>query len=379
MKGSDGTMIIGIPKEKKKAEYRVACTPSLVEELVEHRHQVLVEKNAGQGSGFSNEQYQQAGAKIVDTTKDLYEKSQMIYKVKEILPAEFSFLRPDLIVFTYLHSNAYPEETAALLQSQTTAIAYEDIKDEAGRFPLLKPMSEIAGKGGFLAALHFSQKINGGQGLLLNRVTGVRTPDITIIGAGNVGMGAAEMATQFGNKVTILNRGTKRLEAARQKLAANVELLHSTPANIEMCLKRTDVLMNCVLWPKTRTDHLVTKNMLKSMKKGAMIIDIACDEAGAIESCHATTHDDPIYYVNGVLHYCVDNIPSAFSKTATGMLCNATFPYALEIADKGAKKALIDNKALRSGLTTWQGKLTLEETALKQKREYTTAEKALKS
>src|SRR5699024_512138 len=203
MKGSDGTMIIGIPKEKKKAEYRVACTPSLVEELVEHRHQVLVEKNAGQGSGFSNEQYQQAGAKIVDATKDLYEKSQMIYKVKEILPAEFSFLRPDLIVFTYLHSNAYPEETAALLQSQTTAIAYEDIKDEAGRFPLLKPMSEIAGKGGFLAALHFSQKINGRQGLLLSPVTGARTPDITIIGAGNVGMGAAEMATQSGNKVTI--------------------------------------------------------------------------------------------------------------------------------------------------------------------------------
>lgn len=370
-------MIIGIPKEIKKNEYRVACTPSGVKEIVANGHQVLVEKGAGLGSGFSDREYEEEGATIVDTAEELYEKSHLIYKVKEILPEEFKYLRENLIIFTYIHSNAYREQTDALLENKVIAIAYEDVTDENGEFPLLKPQSIIAGKGGFIAALNFMQRIHGGKGILLSRVDGVRTPEITIIGAGNSGTAAAELAAAFGNKVTILDISSEQLGKARKVLPANVELLYSNKANIEMCLKRTDVLINCILWPKWRKDHLITREMLKLMKEGALIVDVACDEAGAIETTKATSHDDPVYIVDGITHYCVDNIPSAFSQTATTTLCNATLPYLLEIANKGVKRALIENKYLRRGLTTYEGKLTLEETGLKQNRPFISPEEAL--
>lgn len=370
-------MIIGVPKEIKKNEYRVACTPSGVKEIVAHGHKVLVEKGAGIGSGFSDKEYEEQGAVIVDTPEKLYGKSDLIYKVKEIFPEEFKYLRENLIVFTYIHSNAHREQTDALLESKAIGIAYEDVIDENGEFPLLKPMSVIAGKGGFIAALNFTQKIHGGKGILLSRIDGVRTPEITIIGAGNSGLGAAELAAAFGNKVTILDISSEQLEKARKSLPPNVELLYSSRANLEMCLKRTDVLINCILWPKWRKDHLVTREMLKLMKEGALIVDVACDDKGAIETTKSTSHDNPVYIVDGVTHYCVDNIPSAFSQTATTTLCNATLPYLLEIANKGVKQALIDNKYLRRGLTTYEGKLTLEETGRKQNRPYITPEEAL--
>lgn len=370
-------MLIGVAKEIKNNEYRVACTPEGVNEFVKKGHKVLVEKDAGIGSGFSNVAYKEAGAEIVESAEELYKRSELIYKVKEILPEEYKYLRKDLIVFTYIHSNAHREQTDVFLDSKAIGIAYEDVTDPEGGFPLLKPMSEIAGKGGFIAAVNFSQKIHNGEGLLLSKIAGIETPDITIIGAGNAGFSAAELASQCGNKVTILDTNIKTLEETKKILPPNVELLYSNEANLVKCMKRTDVLINCILWPKWRKDHLVTRDMLKFMKKGAMIVDVACDEGGAIETCRSTTHDDPVYYEEGVLHYCVDNIPAAFPKTATYALCNATLPYAMQIANKGVKKALIENSYLRRGLTSWNGELTLEETGLKQNRPYTTPEKAL--
>lgn len=370
-------MIIGIPKEIKPYEYRVACDPNGVRELVDNGHTVLIEKNAGRGSGFFDEDYEKQGGKIVDSPAELYKKAELIYKVKEIFPEEFEFLREEQIIFTYIHSNAFVEQTDAMIEKKIIGIAYEDVDDKDGEFPLLKPMSKIAGKGGFIAALNFSQTIHGGKGILLSRIEGVRTPEITIIGAGNSGIGAAELAAAFGNKVTILDIDINRLEEAKKTLPENVEFLYSDRNNLEMCLKRTDVLMNCILWPKWRKDHLVYRDMLKLMKEGALIVDVSCDEEGAIETCRATSHDDPIYEIDGIRHYCVDNIPSAFAQTSTKTLCNATLPYLLEIANKGIEKALIDNKYLRRGLSFYKGKLTLEETGRKQNRPYITPEEAL--
>ena len=370
-------MIVGIAKEIKNNEYRVACTPNGVKEFVKRGHTVLVEKGAGIGSGFSDEDYKNQGAEIVETAEELYKRSELIYKVKEILPEEYKYLRKDLIVFTYIHSNAHRDQTDEFLNSKAIGIAYEDVNDKDGEFPLLRPMSEIAGKGGFIAALNFCQSIHGGNGVLLARVHGVRTPEVTIIGAGNAGLGAAELASAFGNKVTILDIDTNKLEYAKNILPPNVELLYSDEQNLINCLKRTDVLMNCILWPKWRTDHLVSREMLKLMKPGALIVDVSCDDNGAIETSRSTSHDDPVYVEEGITHYVVDNIPAAFPQTSTYSLCNATLPYALEIADKGVKKALIDNKYLRRGLTSWNGELTLEETGKKQNRPYTTPEKVL--
>lgn len=370
-------MIIGIPKEIKENEYRVACDPNGVKEIVNRGHKVLVEKDAGLGSVFTDDDYKEQGAIIVDSSKEIYDKADLIYKVKEIFPEEFEYMREGQIIFTYIHSNADRKQTDAMIEKKIIGIAYEDVNDKNGEFPLLKPMSIIAGKGGFIAALNFMQKIHGGNGILLSRISGIKTPEITIIGAGNSGVAAAELASAFGNKVTILDIDLNKLEVARKVLPSNVELLYSNRNNLEMCLKRTDVLMNCILWPKWRKDHLVYRDMLSMMKPSSLIVDVSCDEGGAIETCRSTSHDDPIYKVDGITHYCVDNIPSAFSQTATISLCNATLPYVLQIADKGAEQALKDNKYLRRGLSFYYGKLTLEETGIKQDRPYITPEEAL--
>ena len=371
-------MIIGLPKEIKKNEYRVAATPSAVADLVRRGNTVLFETDCGVGSGFANADYIAAGGKEC-SHEEVYRGCDMLYKVKEIESAEYDLLHEGQIVFTYLHSNAHPDMAKELMARGVTGIAYEDITDAAGGFPALAPMSVLAGKGGFLAALYFAQSVHGGNGLLLNRIPGVPTPEVTIIGCGNSGMGAAELAAAFGNKVTILDVNWKAMEAAKDKLPANVEFLYSNRENLVTCLKRTDVLINCILWPKTRKDHLVNREDLKMMKSGALIIDVACDDAGAIETCVSTTHDDPVYYEEGILHYCVDNIPSAFARTASIMLSNATLPYLLEMANKGAEKALKENPHLRKGLTAYDGKLTLQETALKQNRPLTDVEELVKS
>ena len=370
-------MIIGTPKEIRDNEYRVAITPAGVEAFVKNGHIVLIENDAGLGSGFSDTEYKKAGAEIV-TQDELYKKSEMIYKVKEFLPEEYKYLREGLIVFTYIHSNAFRDQTDEMIKKKIIGVAYEDITDDYGNFPLLRPMSEIAGKGGMIMALQYMQKINGGNGLMMARVHGVRNPHVTIIGAGISGIGAAEIATGLGNQVTILDIDINKLENAKKILPLNTELLYSDEYNLVESLKKTDVLLNCILWPKWRKDNLVTKEMLNLMKEGSLIVDIACDEGGAIETCKTTSHSEPVYKVDGIIHYCVDNVPAAFPKTSTTILSNTTLPYALELANKGLEKALRDNKHLRKGLSFYLGVLTLEETGRKQNRAFKTPEEVLK-
>lgn len=370
-------MKIGVLKEIKPNEYRVAAIPATVMEMVRHGHTVYVETGAGMGSGFSDESYAEAGAIIADA-ETIWKEADLYYKVKELFPQEFKWMDKDKILFTYIHSNAHPEETDVLLESGVSAVAYEDVEDANGRFPLLRPMSELAGKGGFLAALHYSQSVHGGSGLMLANVAGVDAPVISIIGGGNTGLGAAEMAAAFGNTVRILDVNMDAMLESKKYLPGNVSFLISNRANLEKCLKESDVLINCILWPKHRKDHLVNREDLKLMKEGAIIIDVACDDEGAIETCRSTTHDDPVYYEEGILHYCVDNIPSAFSRTASVTLANATLPYVLQVADKGFKKAMEDNRLLRKGMTCCEGKLTLKETALKQNRVWTDADELVK-
>lgn len=369
-------MIIGIPKEIKSNEYRVASTPEGVKKLVQAGHTVFVESLAGVGSGYDDDAYKVVGASVMDA-KVLYESSEMIYKVKEILPAEYKYMRENLIIFTYLHSNANKEMTDVFLDKKVVAISYEDIEDANGGFPLLKPMSELAGKGGFIAALTYAQSINGGTGLLLARVHGISTPHVTIIGAGAAGLGAAELAVSFGNQVSILDIDMDRLEEVKYKLQPNIELLYSDRGNLENCLKKTDAVVNCLLWPKTRKDHLINREDLKLMKQGAIISDVSCDEGGAIETCRSTSHDKPIYEVDGIIHYAVDNIPSAFSKTATASLSALTLPYALKLASNGVEETLKNNSGFRKGLCFYKGQLTLKETAVKFGLEYKKSEDVL--
>ena len=365
-------MIIGVPKEIKKNEYRVALTPSDASMLIGAGHRVLIEYNAGKGSGFSDEMYKDAGCEIM-AHQELYKTCDMLYKIKEIEESEYDLLREGQIVFTYIHSNAHPDMTKELLKRKVIGICYEDIDDENGDFPLLSPMSILAGKGGFLAALHFQQSVHGGSGLLLSRVNGCPTPKVAIIGCGNSGIGAAELAAGFGNKVTMLDISKKSMEKAALKLPVNVEFVTSNRQNLVNCLKECDVLINCILWPKTRKDHLVNREDLKLMKPGAMIVDVACDDAGAIETCRSTSHTDPVYVVDGITHYCVDNIPSAFSQTASVMLSTVTSPFARRIADLGPEKAMRADAYLRRGLTTYYGDRCLLETAEKHNMPYTDA------
>jgi alanine dehydrogenase len=364
-------MIIGVLKEIKPNEYRVAAVPDTVRELVAKGHEVYVEHDAGKIAGSTDEDYAAAGAKIADADT-VYTKAEMFYKVKELFPQEYKYMKKGKILMTYIHSNAHPEETDCLLNSGCAAFAYEDFRDAGGGFPLLKPMSQIAGRGGFMAAMHYKQAVHGGNGQMLCNIPGIDTPVITIIGAGNSGLGAALFAAGLGNEVRIIDNSLKAMEAAKLALPPNVTFLMSNRANFIKCIKESDVIINCIMWDRTKNEPLVSKADLKMMKPGSMIVDVACDEPGAIETCRSTTHTDPIFVVDGITHYCVDNIPSAFAKTASEMLSYATLPIVLEIAEKGVEKALKDNKYfMRTGLTCYQGKLTLAETAIKQSRPLT--------
>ena len=276
-------MVIGVLKEIKGNEYRVAAVPATVHEIVRHGHTVYVETGAGVGSGFSDAQYEAAGAIIADTNT-VWEKADLYYKVKELFPQEFKWMNKDKILFTYIHSNAHPDETDTLLNSHVSAVAYEDVQDEEGKFPLLRPMSELAGKGGFLAALHFAQSVNGGPGKLLANVTGVETPIITMLGCGVVGTGAAELAAAFGNEVRILDVNMNTMLAAKKTSPANITYMISNRSNLEKCLRESDVIINGILWAKDRKDHIVYREDLKLMKPGAMIVDVACDENGGIDT-----------------------------------------------------------------------------------------------
>ena len=361
-------MKIGVVREIKNSENRVAIIPSAVGTFLRAGHEVYIEHNAGIGSGFTDEEYAKAGAVVEPKAADVWTKVDLLYKVKEIFPEEYQYLRKDLIIMTYIHSNAHRNETEALMAAKCPSIAFEDgSSDDPGRrWPLVANMGELAGKGGFLAAAYYAQSVHGGPGLMLNNVCGVDSPIITIIGCGYTGMGAAEMAASLGNTVKMLDLDFVSMDRAKTKLAnSNISFLYSNRENILDCIKISDVVINCVLWPKTRKDHLIYKEDLKLMKPGSMIIDVACDDGGAVETCRSTTHEDPVYYVDGILHYAVDNIPSAFSKSSSTRFCNDSLPYVLEVANKGLVQALKDNKHLRRGLTTYDGTLCMMETVEK--------------
>jgi alanine dehydrogenase len=368
------SMIIGIPKEIKPNEYRVSILPSGVESLISRGHEVIIETLAGAKSGIRDEEYGEAGAAVVQGSRVVYERSDLIVKVEEILRPEYDLLREGLVIFTYLHSANNPEETQALLDKKVVAIAYEDIETDVGDAPLLTPMSEVAGEVGLLMGAYHMFTTSGGNGVLLGGAVGAEPAKVFIFGEGRVGLGAARYALGLGADVTILDVDLDRLREIRFKTLPRAKTLFCDRYNVRSILPHADLLVNAVKWPPGSDKHIVTRGMLKQMKKRALIVDISCDPHGAIETCVPTSHDQPVYEVDGIRHYCVDNLPSAVAKTASHSLCNTTLPYVLQIADKGWHGAIRDNSTLRRGLGFAFGHLTFKPTAVAQKREYTPPE-----
>ncbi len=351
-------MYIGVPKEVKNHEYRVGLTPNAVKELVSHGHTLVVENNAGLEIGFTNEQYVQAGAGILETAGDVFAKARMIVKVKEPQPDECKMLREDQILFTYLHLAADLIQTDLLMKSGARCIAYETVTDAEGRLPLLIPMSEVAGRMATQAGAHSLEKAQGGNGTLLGGVTGVAPAKVLVIGGGVVGDNAATVACGMGAEVTILDQSIARLRELDIKYKRRIKCLYSTIESIDDNVRNADLVVGAVLLPGGKAPKLLSASTIAGMKPGSVVVDVAIDQGGCFETSRATTHDDPTYIVDGVVHYCVTNMPGAVAKTSTIALNNATLPYVLEIADKGFKQALSDNIHLAHGLNIYQGKIT---------------------
>jgi alanine dehydrogenase len=370
-------MFVGVLKEIKTKENRVAMTPGGVEQMVSHGHSVLVEKNAGNGSGFSDQRYEEAGATIYGSPGEIYQKSEMIMKVKEPLPVEFPLIRKGQIVFTYFHFAASEELTKAIIDSGCIAVAYETVEQENGSLPLLTPMSEIAGRMAIQEGAKYLENTFGSKGILLGGVPGVEPGTVLIIGGGVVGTNAAKMACGLGAKVYLLDTNLERLRYLSDVMPKNCFLIMSNPSNIRKLLKEADVVVGAVLIPGAKAPRLVTRDMLKFMKKGSVIIDVAIDQGGCIETSKPTTHDDCIYEVDGIIHYCVANMPGAVSFTSTKALTNATLSYALEIANKGYRKAALENPELARGINIIEGKVTYRGVADAFDLEYTPLESVL--
>lgn len=369
-------MIIGVPKEIKNNENRVALTPGGVSQLISNGHRVLVETGAGLGSGFENEAYESAGAEIITDPKQVWD-AEMVMKVKEPLPEEYVYFRKGLVLFTYLHLAAEPELAQALKDKGVTAIAYETVS-EGRTLPLLTPMSEVAGRMAAQIGAQFLEKPKGGKGILLAGVPGVSRGKVTIIGGGVVGTNAAKMAVGLGADVTIIDLNADRLRQLDDIFGHQIKTLISNPVNIADAVAEADLLICAVLIPGAKAPTLVTEEMVKQMKPGSVIVDVAIDQGGIVETVdHITTHDQPTYEKHGVVHYAVANMPGAVPRTSTIALTNVTVPYALQIANKGAVKALADNTALRAGLNTANGHVTYEAVARDLGYEYVPAEKAL--
>ncbi|MBG9491081.1 MULTISPECIES: alanine dehydrogenase [Bacillus] len=369
-------MIIGVPKEIKNNENRVALTPGGVSQLISNGHRVLVETGAGLGSGFENEAYESAGAEIIADPQQVWD-AEMVMKVKEPLPEEYVYFRKGLVLFTYLHLAAEPELAQALKDKGVTAIAYETVS-EGRTLPLLTPMSEVAGRMAAQIGAQFLEKPKGGKGILLAGVPGVSRGKVTIIGGGVVGTNAAKMAVGLGADVTIIDLNADRLRQLDDIFGHQIKTLISNPVNIADAVAEADLLICAVLIPGAKAPTLVTEEMVKQMKPGSVIVDVAIDQGGIVETVdHITTHDQPTYEKHGVVHYAVANMPGAVPRTSTIALTNVTVPYALQIANKGAVKALADNTALRAGLNTANGHVTYEAVARDLGYEYVPAEKAL--
>lgn len=366
-------MLVGVPKEIKNHEYRVGLTPAGVRELVAHGHQVMVEKQAGAAIGFPDETYAAAGALMVSAAAEIFAKAEMIIKVKEPQSAEYRQLRPGQILYTYLHLAPDPEQTRGLVDSGAICIAYETVTDQRGGLPLLAPMSEVAGRMAIQAAAHALEKAQGGSGVLLGGVPGVAPGHVTVLGGGVVGINAARMAAGLGADVTILDRSLLRLKEIDNDFGGRIRTLYSTKDAIEAELKIADAVIGAVLIPGTSAPKLVTRDMLKLMKPGSVLVDVAIDQGGCFETSHATTHQEPTYLVDGIIHYCVANMPGGVARTSTMALTNATLAFALAIADKGVKRALLEDGHLMNGLNVCQGKVTYEAVARDLGYEFVTA------
>ena len=356
-------MIVGILKEIKAEENRVSMTPAGVEVMTQHGHKILVEKNAGSGSGFDDANYAEHGAEIVATPQEIFERAAMVMHVKEPLAPEFELIRKDQIVFTYLHLAAAEELTHVLVKSNAVCIAYETIQKADGSLPLLTPMSEVAGRMATQQGAKYLEMAQGGDGVLLGGVPGVDPGTVVVIGGGVVGTNAAKMACGLGAKVYILDMNLDRLRYLSDVMPSNCFPLVSSPATLRELLQRADVVIGAVLIPGAKAPKLVTRKMLKYMKKGAVLVDVAIDQGGCFETSKATTHSQPIYTVDDVVHYCVANMPGAVPKTSTMALTNATLPYAVAIANKGWKRAMQENREIALGANVVEGKITYKAVA----------------
>ena len=350
-------MLVGVPKEIKTHEYRVGLTPGAVREYVAAGHQVVVEKQAGSGIGATDGDYQNAGARIADTARDVFATADMIVKVKEPQPSEWAQLREGQILFTYLHLAPDAEQAKGLLKSGCTAVAYETVTDASGALPLLAPMSEVAGRLSIEAAAAALKRHAGGRGLLLGGVPGVKPARVVVIGGGVVGTHAARMAVGLGAEVSILDRSLPRLRALDELFHGRARTRFSTIESLEEEVLNADVVIGAVLIPGASAPKLVNRSMLGRMKKGSVLVDVAIDQGGCFETSHATTHDSPTYEVDGVVHYCVANMPGAVPLTSSQALNNATLPFGLALAKKGFN-AVLDDPHLRAGLNVYRGRLT---------------------
>lgn len=350
-------MIVGILKEIKSEENRVAMTPAGVEVMKMNGHTVLVEKGSGVGSGYEDDRYQQSGAEIVPTAKEIYDRADMVMHVKEPLPAEYDMIRENQIVFTYLHLAAAEELTHALMKSKAVCIAYETIQKIDGSLPLLTPMSEVAGRMAIQQGAKYLEMAQGGEGVLLGGVPGVDPGTVLVLGGGVVGTNAAKMACGLGTKVYLLDMNLQRLRYLSDVMPSNCFLLMSSPATIRRLVREADVVVGAVLIPGAKATRLITRDMLSTMKKGSVLVDVAIDQGGCFETSKPTTHKDPIYTVDGVVHYCVANMPGAVARTSTMALTNATLPYAVEIANKGWQKAMKESGEIMPGANVIKGKV----------------------
>ncbi len=353
-------MVIGVPKEIKQNENRVALTPAGALELTKRGHSVYVQSTAGDGSGFSDDTYVEAGAKILPTIEEVYATADMIIKVKEPIEKEYDLIKPDQLVFTYFHFASYEPLTQAMIKSQAVCLAYETVELPDRSLPLLTPMSEVAGRMAIQEGAKYLEKHQNGRGVLLGGVPGVSPGNVLILGGGIVGTQAAKMAAGLGARVTILDVNLPRLRQLADIMPANVTTLFSNEYNIRQLIPDADLIVGAVLIAGAKAPKLITRDMLREMQPGTVLVDVAVDQGGCIETCHPTTHEDPTYVIDGVVHYCVANMPGAVPYTSTIALTNATLPYALQLADKGWAKACKDDEPLKKGLNVVKGKVVYQ-------------------
>jgi len=372
-------MIIGVPKEIKDKEFRVGLVPAGAQRLKESGHSVLIEAGAGTGSGISDRAFEAAGATLAADAAAIYGEADLVMKVKEPLEKEYVYLREGLTLFTYLHLAPLPKLTQVLLDKKVTAIAYETVSHDNEFLPLLAPMSEVAGRMSIQVGAHYLEKEEGGRGVLLGGVSGVEPGHVVILGSGTVGTNAAQMAVGLGAAVTVMGRNSARLAALEKTFSGKIRTRLSSRENIADEISRADLVIGAVLVPGAAAPKLITREMLTLMQKGAVLVDVSIDQGGCMETARATTHSDPVYEVDGIIHYCVANMPGAVPRTSTFALTNATLPYVLAIADKGFRKAVQEDQALKRGVNTYNGFLSNREVAQAQGREFQDIDQFLKT